>query len=115
MHQYERPAHVGVEEPVKIFRWDTTQILAKDAGSGIVDDYVDSFRVEYFKGSLDEVLTKVWTFLVSRDSNSFDTKAFDSFDGFGGGGCIFAIMDDNLGYVSLSSSYRKRRIGLFLS
>jgi hypothetical protein len=112
LHQHERPAHIGVEEPVKIFRWDTTQILTKDAGSGIVDDNVDGFGVEGFKGCLDEVFTKVWTLLISGDSNSLDTKIFNSFDGFGGSGSIFAIMDDNLGCVSLISSYRKRQIGL---
>lgn len=85
-----------MEEPVEIFRWDAAQVLTEDAGAGIVDDDVDGLGVELCKGGLDEVFAKGGTFLIGGDGNGLDAEASNSFEGFGGSGSVFSVMNDDL-------------------
>jgi hypothetical protein len=88
-----------LENPIKVFDWDALQILIEGASAGIVDDYVNGLSVKGFESGFNEIFAKVWTLLIGGNRNRLDAQIFDALDRFGGSDSVFAIVDDNLGFV----------------
>ena len=101
LHEEEGAADIGLEHPVEAIDGMGGKVLVEGSDAGVVDDDVDSRSLEGFEGGGDEVFAEGFGLLVDRDGDCFDAEGFDSLYGLGGCGGVFAVVDDDLGGVSL--------------
>lgn len=100
LQEEEGAADVGPEMPVETVRGMGGEVLVEGSAASVVDDDVDGRGLEGFEGGGDKFLAEGFGLLVGGDRNCFDAEGFDSSNGFGGCGGVFAVVDNDLGEVS---------------